>query len=95
MENVTIFDTYEVVKRLTEAGFTELQAEAIAKEQKSIIEGNLATKKDVEELRKEIELLRQDNKKDILELKVLMYKTTIATILSVAALLKFLPNISF
>ena len=84
MEKITIFDTHEVVKRLIEAGFTELQAEAIAKEQKSIIEGNLATKKDVEEV-----------KKDILELKVLMYKTTIATILSVAALLKFLPNISF
>lgn len=44
------FDTHEFVKKLMSAGFTEEQAEILAKEQKSLIEDQLATKKDLQEL---------------------------------------------
>ena len=44
------FDTHEFVKKLMSAGFTEQQAEILAKEQKQLIEDQLATKKDIQEL---------------------------------------------
>lgn len=44
------FDTHEFVKKLMSAGFTEEQAEVLAKEQKQLIEDQLATKKDIQEL---------------------------------------------
>ena len=44
------FDTHKYVKRLVAAGMPEAQAEAIADEQRSLIEGQLATKRDLKEL---------------------------------------------
>ena len=49
MEAVS-FDTHKYVKRLTAVGMPEPQAEAIADEQRSLIEGQLATKRDIKEL---------------------------------------------
>jgi len=65
-----VFDTHAYVKRLKTVGFTEEQAEAQAEVLSSIIENNLATKKDLKELElalrrdlKELELaLRRDLK---------------------------------
>ena len=48
------FDTHRYVKRLTAAGMPEPQAEAIADEQRSLIDDQLATKRDIEELRAEV-----------------------------------------
>ncbi|MGH8700066.1 MAG: DUF1640 domain-containing protein [Burkholderiales bacterium] len=45
-----IFDTHEYVKELIGAGFTELQAETIARKQVELIESHLATKRDLREL---------------------------------------------
>ena len=60
------FDTHKYVKRLTAAGMPEPQAEAIADEQRSLIEGQLATKRDIKELetglRRDLEGLRRDMK---------------------------------
>ena len=49
------FDTHASVKKLQEAGFTPQQAEAQVEMVLALVEGNLATKHD-------IEFLRQDTK---------------------------------
>ena len=76
MSEAIAFDTHKFVKNLTESGFTEQQAEALAKEQGDLLDGNLATKTDIEALRqatksdiamvqRDIEVLRQTTKTDI------------------------------
>ena len=41
------FDTHRFVKRLTESGFTEKQAETLAEEHIALLNANLATKADI------------------------------------------------
>ncbi|MDE0210696.1 MAG: hypothetical protein OXJ64_12520, partial [Boseongicola sp.] len=60
------------VKRLTDSGFTERQAETLAEEHVALLNGNLATRADVEGVRAEVakvvagmEALRQETKADI------------------------------
>ena len=43
MNNAITFDTHRFVKHMTKAGFTEQQAEAMAEEQVSLLNSNLAT----------------------------------------------------
>ena len=47
MTEAIAFDTHRFVKRLTESGFTERQAETLAEEQVTLRNANLATKADV------------------------------------------------
>ena len=47
MTDVIAFDTHRFVKRLTESGFTEKQAEALAEEHVALLNANLATKADL------------------------------------------------
>ena len=47
MTEAIAFDTHRFVKHLTENGFTEQQAEALAKEQVQLLNSNLATKVDI------------------------------------------------
>ena len=61
------FDTHKYVKRLTDAGMPEKQAEVIAYEQRSLIEDQLATKQDIAEVKRDIEELRAEVKRDIKE----------------------------
>ena len=72
METIT-FDTHKFIKRLTEHGFTEEQAEVLADEQVNLINSNLASKADIEELKAaskaDIEALKAASKADIEELK--------------------------
>ena len=56
MAEAITFDTHRFVKHLTRKGFTEEQAEALAEEQVNLINGNLATKADLESLK--VELLK-------------------------------------
>jgi len=66
MPNVAIgFDTHRFVKRLTEHGFTQEQAEALADEQVNLLNENLATKNDIRELSLKME-------RDIKELSLKM-----------------------
>ena len=69
MSAAIAFDTHQFVKRLTEHGFTEEQAEALADEQVNLLNGNLATKADIKALEQatkaDIEALRQGTKADI------------------------------
>ncbi len=69
MAEAIAFDTHRFVKRLTESGFTEKQAETLAEEHVALLNSNLATKADVEALRQEtktgIETLRQETRAGI------------------------------
>jgi len=55
MSEAIAFDTHRFVKRLTQTGFTEAQAEALADEQVILLNGNLATKHDLLELKGDLE----------------------------------------
>ncbi len=62
MSEPIAFDTHRFVKRLTENGFTEAQAEALADEQVNLLNSNLATKQNLLEL-------GAATKQDLLEVK--------------------------
>ena len=70
---IVAFDTHKYVKRLTAVGMPENQAEVIADEQRSLIEDQLATKRDIEELRaatrRDIKELEAATRRDIKELE--------------------------
>ena len=79
------FDTHEFVKELKDAGFSEQQAEVITKLQKAAVSStleqarhdyeldDLATKRDLKELennlKKDIEILRLETRRDLAENK--------------------------
>lgn len=69
MSDAIAFDSHEFVKNLIQNGFTEKQAEVLAKEQVALLNDNLASKQDIEALRQgtkqDIEALRQETKQDI------------------------------
>jgi hypothetical protein len=78
-QHVRSFDTLRYVKKLVAVGFTQPQAEVQAETMAEIIDDNLATKKDLEEIEtslkrdiKELDLkienVRSDLKRDIKEL---------------------------
>ncbi len=47
MTGAIAFDTHRFVKRLTDSGFTEKQAETLAEEHVALLNDNLATKADL------------------------------------------------
>jgi len=51
------FDTHKFVKRLTEAGMPEAQAEILADEQASLIDHRLATKRDIADIKRDLKEL--------------------------------------
>ena len=72
MTEAIAFDTHRFVKRLTENGFTERQAETLADEHVALLNANLATKADIAAVQAdiaavqaEIEALRLATKADI------------------------------
>ena len=60
MNEAIAFDTHRYVKRLTECGFTEKQAETLADEQIALLNANLATKADVAKIGADVEAHRQE-----------------------------------
>ncbi|MDE0174380.1 MAG: hypothetical protein OYH76_23135 [Defluviicoccus sp.] len=54
MTEAIAFDTHRFVKRLTDCGFTEQQAETLAAEHVSLLNANVATKLDFAELRADL-----------------------------------------
>lgn len=59
MAEAIAFDTHRFVKRLTESGFTEKQAETLAEEHVALLNANLATKTDIAAVKADIDALRQ------------------------------------
>ncbi|MGQ0591409.1 MAG: hypothetical protein ACT4QB_01840 [Gammaproteobacteria bacterium] len=64
------FDTLKFAKRLKEAGFTEEQAEALADAEAEFIEQNLATKRDIADLKRDIKELEVTLRNGIKQLDV-------------------------
>ena len=58
MNDAIVFDSHRFVRNLTASGFTERQAEVLANEQVQLLNGNLATKTDLEGVRLEVEGVR-------------------------------------
>ena len=69
MTEAIAFDTHRFVKRLTEGGFTEKQAETLADEQVALLNANLATKADIAAVQADIEALRLATRVDIEKVK--------------------------
>ena len=65
MNEAIAFDTHRFVKNLTESGFTEQQAEALAKEQVQLLNSNLATKVDLQAVKAELEAKIETVKADL------------------------------
>ena len=59
------FDTHAAVKKLQQAGFTEQQAEAQTTLLMDVIAGEVATKRDIETVKLDIENVRAELKHDI------------------------------
>ena len=62
MSEAIAFDTHRFVKRLTDSGFTERQAETLAEEHDALLNGNLATRADVAKVEAGIDKLRYETK---------------------------------
>ena len=58
MTDAIPFDTHRFVKNLVRNGFSQQQAEVLAEEQAALLNGNLATKADIEKIRAEIHKAR-------------------------------------
>ena len=76
MSEAIAFDTHRFVKRLTDCGFTEQQAETLADEHVALLNANLATKADVASIEERIakveasmDALRQETRADIESLR--------------------------
>ena len=65
MSEAIAFDTHRFVKRLTESGFTEKQAETLAEEHVALLNGNLATKADLAAVKVDLAELKAELKRDI------------------------------
>ena len=65
MSEAIAFDTHRFVKRLTENGFTEQQAEVLADEQVQLLNTNLATQADVAAIHQDIDALRQETQANL------------------------------
>jgi hypothetical protein len=93
MTGAIAFDTHRFVKRLTESGFTEQQAETLADEQVALLNSNLATKIDIAEVKAEIEALRQETKAAIAAVKVDLLKWLFGALIAQGGLIVALVKI--
>ena len=94
MAEAIAFDTHRFVKHLTQKGFTQEQAEALAEEQVNLINGNLATKSDLAALRTDLAALRADLELSLSHLKVELLKWMFGALIAqgglIVALIKLL-----
>ena len=67
MSEAIAFDTHRFVKNLTQNGFTEKQAEALANEQVQLLNSNLATKTDILAVQAKLEARIETAKADLLK----------------------------
>ena len=74
MGGVVTFDTHRFVKRLTDNGFSNQQAEVLADEQVNLLNSNLATKTDILITHAEIEKVRAEVEKFRVEVTAEMDK---------------------
>lgn len=90
MSTAITFDTHAAfVKRLKSVGFTEEQAEAFADEGAKLIEGRLATKQDITDLKRDIRELELRLKHDLIKWMFGMMVGQGALIVTLIKVLKF------
>ena len=70
LKDTLVFDSHGYVKRMTDGGFNEHQAEALAAEQGDLL-SNLATRQDMEAVREDIETINKNmaTKEELREVK--------------------------
>ena len=94
MTEAIAFDTHRFVKRLTESGFTEKQAETLAEEHVALLNANLATKADIAAVKADIEVLRQETRAGIEAVKADLLKWLFGALIAqgglIVALVKLL-----
>ncbi len=101
MSEAIAFDTHRFVKRLTESGFTEKQAETLAEEHVALLNANLATKADIAAVKADIarveagmDTLRQETKAAIEAVKADLVKWLFGALIAqgglIVALVKLL-----
>lgn len=94
MSEAIAFDTHRFVKRLTETGFTEAQAEALADEQVNLLNSNLANKQDILSLKADMEVLKADLERQMETHKADLLKWMIGALIAqggvIVALIKLL-----
>lgn len=81
----TTFDTLIYAKKLREAGFSEHQAEIQAEALKEIVESNLASKQDIEALKRDIVLLEE---RLIYKLTIRLGTMLVVAVSALAAIIK-------
>ena len=59
MKDTLVFDSHGYVKRMTDGGFDEQQAETLAAEQGDLL-SNLATRQDIETVKGDLEVVKND-----------------------------------
>ena len=95
MTEAIAFDTHRFVKRLTESGFTEKQAETLAEEHVALLNTNLATKADIARIEAGMDVLRQETRAAIEAVKVDLLKWLFGALIAqgglIVALVKLLP----
>lgn len=87
MKDAVTFDTHRFVKNLTACGFTERQAEVLAEEQVNLLESNLATKADIENLRLSTKADITAVKADIVAVKADLLKWMIGALIAQGGLI--------
>ncbi len=100
MSEAIAFDTHRFVKRLTQTGFTEAQAEALAEEQVTLLNGNLATKRDLLEAKVGLERQLAEVKGDLerqlanvkADMSVLKWMVGLVIVVQILPMLKSLFN---
>ncbi len=94
MTEAIAFDTHRFVKRLTESGFTEEQAETLAEEHVALLNANLATKADIARIEAGMDALRQETKVGMEAVKADLLKWMLGALIAqgglVVALVKLL-----
>ncbi len=94
MAEAIAFDSHRFVKRLTESGFTEKQAETLAEEHVALLNANLATKADIARVEAGMEALRHETTAAIEAVKAELVKWLFGALIAqgglIVALVKFL-----
>ena len=84
MNDAIAFDSHRFVKHMTKAGYTEQQAEAMAEEQVSLLNSNLATEASLAkvdaDLKAEIARVENELKAEIARLLLLRRKLTLLSV---------------
>ncbi len=86
-----MFDTHQVVKELTEAGFAEAQAEAVVATVSRSMSENVATKLDIAEVKADIASVRTDMAALEMRIIVKMTGVVLAIVSLGVAFLKLFP----